>query len=114
MAMVQVKVKVKVKVKLVLERVIIRGLALLTEKGRLYHRVELEAREAKRSETRVQQAAQLWSCYPPEARPGENFLEGFHRMNFQGAGLVQCDEDLHLTIRKSGYLKVRPIECLAR
>lgn len=92
----------------------IRGLILLTEKGRLCHRVELEAREAKKSETRVQQAARLWSCYPPEAGPGENFLQGHHRMNFQVAGLVQCDEHLHLTIRKSGYPKVRPIECLVR
>ena len=114
MAMVQVKVKVKVKVRTVSERVIIRDLALLTEKGWLCHRVELEAREVKRSETRFQQAAQRWSCYPPEARPGENFLEGCHHMNFQAAGLVQCDEHLNLTIRKSGYLKARPIECLVR
>lgn len=107
-------VQVKVKAKTVSERVIIRGLVPLTEKGRLCHRVELEAKEAKRSETRVQQAARLWSCYPPEARPGENLLKEYHRMNFQVAGLVQCDEHLYLTIRKCGYPKVRPIECLVR
>ena len=35
-------------------------------------------------------------------------------MEFQAAGLVQCGDLLHLTIRKSGYPKVRPIECLDR
>ena len=52
--MMKAKVKVKVKVKMESERVIIHGLILLTEKERLCHCVELEGREAKRSETRVQ------------------------------------------------------------
>jgi hypothetical protein len=114
MVHVEAKVKVKVKVKTVSERVIIRGPVLLTEKGQLCHRVELEATGAKRSGTRVRQVAQQWRCYPPEARPGENFQERYHHMDFQVACLVQRDEHLHLTIRNSGYPMVRPIESLVR
>ena len=109
-----VMVEVKAKAKTVSDKVMIRSLVVLAEKGRLCHHVELEAREAKRSEIRVQQAPRPWSCYPPEARPGENLLKRYHHTDFQVTGLVQYDEHLHLTIRMSGYPKVRPIECLVR